>query len=217
MVLFSSGILNCLDFITLTAIVDSASLFYEGKNTMNLKHMLQRLAKETRFKGPLITSVMAFLLASLVVLGLFSLATYAYIASPFTIFIALFVVQFVALLAKFIEWSAIWNMSIVMSIVEEKQGDVALFVSSYLSRGNRKHGFLFVLVFFVWTVVLRLSCLYLRSLVGGSGMVVLAAYTSLVCLGNVMKWVVFVVYFYDCKKRVQEKNCVAEESDVAIA
>ncbi|KAF7129117.1 hypothetical protein RHSIM_Rhsim10G0024000 [Rhododendron simsii] len=49
MVLFCLGILNLLDFIAVTAIVDSSSLIYEGKNTMNLKHMLQRLTKETSF------------------------------------------------------------------------------------------------------------------------------------------------------------------------
>lgn len=213
MVLFCVGILNLLDFIAVTAIVDSASLIYEGKNTMNLKHMFQRLTKETRFKGPLITSVTVLLLASLIVSGLFSMATYVYIAGTVGFFMALFGVHFLALLAKFIEWSAIWNMGIVISVLEEKQGDVALLISSYLSRGNRKHGFLFVLVFFVWTIVLRLSCFYLRWLVGGSGVVVLAAYASLVCYGNVMKWVVFVVYFYDCKRRGQEKkNGVAEES-----
>lgn len=213
MVLFCLGILNLLDFIAVTAIVDSASLIYEGKNTMNLRHMLQRLTKETRFKGPLITSVTVLLLASLIVSGLFSLATYSYIAGTYGFFMAMFGVLFLALLVKFFEWSAIWNMGIVISVLEEKQGDVALLISSYLSRGNRKHGFLFVLVFFVWTIVLRLSCLYLRWLVGGSGMVVLAAYASLVCYGNVMKWVVFVVYFYDCKRRSQEKkNGVAEES-----
>ncbi|KAF7130800.1 hypothetical protein RHSIM_Rhsim10G0023900 [Rhododendron simsii] len=213
MVLFCVGILNLLDFIAVTAIVDSSSLIYEGKNTMNLKHMLQRLTQETRFKGPLITSVTVLLLASLIVSGLFSLATYVYLVSLSGFFMALFVVLFLVLLAKFIEWSAIWNMGIVISVLEEKQGDVALLISSYLSRGNRKHGFLLVLVFFVWTVVLRLSCLYLRWLVGGSGMVVLAAYASLVCYANVMKWVVFVVYFYDCKRRGQEKkNGVAEES-----
>ncbi|KAI8533729.1 hypothetical protein RHMOL_Rhmol10G0031900 [Rhododendron molle] len=212
-VLFCLGILNLLDFLAVTAIVDSSSLIYEGKNTMNLKHMLQRLTKETRIKGPLITSVTVLLLASLIVSGLFSLATYVYIASPYVFFMALFGVLFLALLAKFIEWSAIWNMGIVISVLEEKQGDIALLISSYLSRGNREHGFLFVLVFFIWTIVLRLSCLYLRWLVGGSGMVVLAAYASLVCFGNVMKWVVFVVYFYDCKKRGQEKkNGVAEQS-----
>ncbi|KAI6700656.1 hypothetical protein NL676_014980 [Syzygium grande] len=35
-------------------------------------------------------------------------------------------VLFAASFAKYMEWSAIWNMGIVISILEEKHGDIAL-------------------------------------------------------------------------------------------
>ncbi|GMP30356.1 hypothetical protein CsSME_00005061 [Camellia sinensis var. sinensis] len=113
-------------------------------------------------------------------------------------------------------------MGIVISILEEKkQGDVALLISSYLSRGSRRRGFLFVLVFLVWRLGLRLSSLYLGWTIVGENfnkMAITAPLVGLVCVGNVTKWLVFVVYFYDCKRRREEKkNIDLEESNAAAA
>ncbi|CAL5325737.1 unnamed protein product [Camellia sinensis] len=222
LVLLYLGILHFLDLITLIAIVDSASTIHTGKKTLNLIQLLQNFIKETRFKGPLITSICTLLLGFLILSGLFCLAAYMYIASRDVLFMLLFGVLFIALLAKYIEWSAIWNMGIVISILEEKkQGDVALLISSYLSRGSRRRGFLFVLVFLVWRLGLRLSSLYLGWTIVGENfnkMAITAPLVGLVCVGNVTKWLVFVVYFYDCKRRREEKkNIDLEESNAAAA
>ncbi|XP_042978972.1 uncharacterized protein LOC122309528 [Carya illinoinensis] len=50
---------------------------------------------------------------------------------------------------------------------------------------------------------LRLPCLYFGCYEGGIEILV---QVSLFCLGNMLKWVVCVIYFYDCKKRTLEKK-----------
>ncbi|XVF58101.1 hypothetical protein PTKIN_Ptkin07bG0035600 [Pterospermum kingtungense] len=195
------GILHCLDLFNTIATVDVASIIYSGENSISLKDMFVRPVKETRLKGPLITSICSLSLALLISLGLLSFATYIYFTSPNVLFMLLFVVLFIVLLGKYMEWSAIWNMGIVISVLEEKQGDVALLVSSYLSRCNRACGFFLMLGFFASRFALRISCLYEGWNNGGSSLVVTAVHISLVCLLNVLKWVSILVYFYDCKKQ----------------
>lgn len=199
------GVVHFLDFLNTVAIVDSASVIHKGETPMNLMDMLCRPMKEIRFKGPLITSIYTFILASFVFLGLISLATHVFIFSNEVYFFILFAVLFIALLIKSVEWSAIWNMSIVISVLEEKHGDVALVLSSYHSRGSRQFGSLFMLVFFVWSFALRGSCLYMGWSGGGNGIRITSAYVGLVCLGNTMKWLVFVVYLHNCKNQRPER------------
>ncbi|PIA62106.1 hypothetical protein AQUCO_00200243v1, partial [Aquilegia coerulea] len=114
----------------------------------------------------------------------------------------------IILTVKWIEWSAVWNMSIVFSVLGERHGLDALGASEYFSEGNRKHGFQLMLLFFVWRIVLRLSCLFVG---GHERWVGLVATAFLSCLGNVMKWVVCTVYFYDCKRRILEKKVDVEQ------
>ncbi|XWS32786.1 hypothetical protein CRYUN_Cryun22dG0019500 [Craigia yunnanensis] len=184
------GVLHCLDLFNTIATVDVASIIYTGEKSITLKEMFFRPFKETRFKRTLITSICSLSLAFLILLGLLSFATYIYITSADVLFMMLFVVLFIALLGKYMEWGAIWNMGIVISVLEEKQGDVALLVSSYLSRCNRACGFFLMLGFFSWRFALRFSCLYEGWNNGGSNLVVTAVHISLVCLSNVLKWFV---------------------------
>lgn len=74
------------------------------------------------------------------------------------------------------------------------------------SRGSRKRGFLSMLVVFTWIIVLRLTSLYVGWQKGGLVIGMVIPQVCLDCLGNVMKWVVFMIYFYDCKKRFLEKK-----------
>ncbi|KAK6280617.1 hypothetical protein POUND7_020884 [Theobroma cacao] len=206
------GIIHFLDLFNTIATVDVASIIYAGEKSISLKDMLCRPVKETRFKGPLITSICSLCLAFLILLGLLSFATYIYITSADVLFMMLFAVLFIALLAKFMEWSSIWNMGIVISILEEKQGDVALLVSSYLSRRNRAYGFFIMFGFFAWRLALRFSCLYQGWDNGGSTIVVTAGHIGLVCLANLFKWVAIMVYFYGCKKQSSYQYTDEEEA-----
>ena len=180
---------------------------------MSLTGMFSRFINETRLKGPLITSIYVLLLSSLISFGLVSLSPYLFAAKALVsvFFMVPFLAIFIALLIKYIEWSAVWNMGIVISILEEKQGDVAIVVSSYLSRGSRLCGFVLMLIISVWSIVLRLACLYAGWETRGSGVMRTTVQTGLVCLVNVLKWVIFVVYFYNCKKQSFEKKSATEE------
>ncbi|KAJ9152474.1 hypothetical protein P3X46_026035 [Hevea brasiliensis] len=213
LVLLYLGILYFIDFFNTIAIVDVASMIYKDEEPMNLHHMFSRFINETRFKGPLITSIYVLLLASLISFGLVPLAAYVLIYTElyFVFFTIISLVIFVALLAKYIEWSAVWNLGIVISVLEERQGDEALVVAVYLSRGRKLCGFVLMLVLFAWRLGLRLSCLYAGWKTGGGEVIGTILHIGLVCLANVLKWVIFVVFFYDCKKHSSVKKVDAEE------
>ncbi|KAJ9683467.1 hypothetical protein PVL29_019164 [Vitis rotundifolia] len=209
------GIVHLLDLFSTIVIVNSASVIYAGEKRMNLKERWHRSIGGVRLKGPLITSIYALLMSSLSLLGLVSLVTHFYMTLRAILIAIFFGLLSIACLAKHMEWNAIWNMGVVMSVLEEKQGVIALGVSAYVSRGCRRRGLSLMLIFFVWRLALRLSCLYVGWSEGGSGIVVTAVQVSLVCFGNVLKWVAFMVYFYDCKKRFLEKKVDVEQGSAA--
>lgn len=98
-------------------------------------------------------------------------------------------------------------MSIVLSILKEPYGAEAFAVSSHFSRGSEKCGRLLVLVILAWGLGLRLACLQARCNVRGSGILI---QVMLLCMGNVVKWMVFMVYFHNCKKRILRKAIAGE-------
>ena len=211
------GIVHLLDLFCTIVIVNSASVIYARENRINVKEMWDRTIKGVSLKGPFITSIYALLMSSLSLLGLVSLATNFSVISNASLFTVFFGLLCIPWLAKHMEWNAIWNMGVVLSVLEEKQGVIALGVSAYISRGCRRRGLFLMLIFFVWRLALRLSCLYVGWSEGGSGIGVTAAHVSLVCFGNVVKWVAFMVYFYDCKKRFLEKKVDVEQGSAAEA
>ncbi|RVX10529.1 hypothetical protein CK203_016960 [Vitis vinifera] len=54
---------------------------------------------------------------------------------------------------------------------------------------------------------LQLACLQARCNVRGSGILI---QVMLLCMGNVVKWMVFMVYFHNCKKRILRKAIAGE-------
>lgn len=110
---------------------------------------------------------------------------------------------FVAILYKYLDWSALWNMGIVISVLEDERGVDALEMSGYYGKRSRGTGFELMLGFFVFGAFLRLSCLHV---VGKYRVLVTAIVVGLVCLGNLVKWVALVVYFYDCKAQTLQKK-----------
>ncbi|KAL5864210.1 hypothetical protein ACOSQ3_001724 [Xanthoceras sorbifolium] len=214
------GIIHLLDLLNTIIIVYAAAVMYAGEpNPMNLKQILCTPIEKVGFKGPLITSIYALLLALLTLLGLLSLAMNLYLSTDNSFLILIFGVPFMALLIKHIEWSGIWNMGMVISILEGKHGDVAIGVSAYLSRGCRKSGFRLASVFFAWKIASRLLCFYYvqwhNGRIGLNVVEVIAGKVCLDCVGNMIMWVGFVVYFYDCKKRFLEKKFDGPEERVA--
>ncbi|KAJ7970874.1 Transmembrane protein [Quillaja saponaria] len=84
-------------------------------------------------------------------------------------------------------------------------------LAAYLSRGSRQRGLLLMLVFFIWGHSVRLLRLFDGWHKGGSGIGVTSIYILFAWLLNVTKWVAFVVYYYDCKRRFLEKKIDVEE------
>ncbi|XP_057494174.1 uncharacterized protein LOC130779522 [Actinidia eriantha] len=108
---------------------------------------------------------------------------------------------FIGLLTKYLEWSALWNMSIVLSVLEEVCGIEAYSISDYFSRESNGNGLLLMLVFFLWGFVLRSLCLYFGCYKRVAGLIVPVC---LLWIGNLIKWVTCLIYFYDCKERSLE-------------
>ncbi|XP_004298587.1 PREDICTED: uncharacterized protein LOC101306912 [Fragaria vesca subsp. vesca] len=117
-----------------------------------------------------------------------------------------------ALLANYLEWGAIWNMSIVISILENTKGANALTLSAYLSRGReRRQGLVLTLIFGVWGIGLKLTCLFFKHYERRGGIV---AQIGLICTGNVVKWVAYMIYYQYCKKLISEKRVDVEIGQV---
>ena len=214
--------LHLVEFCSVILVVDLASKIYVEERPLTLKEMKEMMHKlyyGARLRGTFITAIYIFFVSTCILIGLIWLITnsfqlglmwlifdYRFIIrdSAIDVFFSVFYgIAFAALLTKYLEWSAMWNMSIVISVLEGIYGGDAFALSAYFSKGSEGRGLLLMLVFFVWGLGLRLPCLYFGCYEGGRGIV---AQISLFCLGNVLKWVVCMVYFYDCKKRILEKK-----------
>ncbi|PQQ18313.1 hypothetical protein Pyn_36024 [Prunus yedoensis var. nudiflora] len=180
--------LHLLELSTVLVIVDLASKIYtEEGPVMSLKEMVNKPFDKARLKGTFITSVYVLFLSTCILLGLISLVTtYFVVLRNFgcdVFFAALCLPAFVGLLALYLALSAVWNMSLVISMLDGVHGTGALALAIYYSRGSEWCGLRLMLI-------------------------------SLFYLGNVLKWVVCVVYFYDCKNRAfKKKECVESVDD----
>jgi hypothetical protein len=203
--------LHLLELCNVIVTVDLASKIHAEERVMTLKEMIHRPIYGTRMRGTFITSLCVLFFSTCTLFGLMSLVMSYYDVWRYSMFADWFLVFygpiFVALLTKYLEWSAVWNMSIVISVLEGTYGIEALLHSAYFSRGSERRGLLLMLVFFVWGQGLRLASLYFGCYEGGMGIV---AQVGLLWLGNVLKWVVCMLYFYDCKKRTLEKKVDVE-------
>ncbi|XP_022983225.1 uncharacterized protein LOC111481871 [Cucurbita maxima] len=228
----SSALIFFLDLLNTIAIVSISASLYGGNSQMGFKEMLVQVRKMVALKlrGSLATSLCSVLLASLTLLGLVALSkdfflmatgsSHMSITNTFLlqlfIFTFIFGTPFVVLLGKYVEWSAVWNMGIVISILDKNQGYIAIGVASYLSRGSRKLGFSLMMVFFVLKMVFGFPCLYALWNERSCGVWENVVFVSLNGVGNVVMWVVLMVYFYDCKRELLEKKIDLENNGKPI-
>lgn len=201
--------LHLLEFCTVIVTVDLASKIGQEERTMTLKEMIQKPIYGARMGGIFVTYFQVLILSTCMLLGLIWLVTNYSVwgRSPmFSLFSAAFYgAAFVALLTKYLEWSAAWNMSIVISVLEGTYGFQALALAGLFNKDSERRGLLLMLVFFVWGLGLRSICLCVGCNERGMDLVVIAQ-VSLFCLGHLLKWVACVVYFHDCKKYALEKK-----------
>jgi hypothetical protein len=202
---------HLLELCTVIVTVDLASKIHAEERVITLKEMMDRPIYGAKVRGTFVTSLCVLFLSTCTLSGLTWFVT-TYFAfwrqSTFAVFfLGFYGPIFVALLTKHLEWSAVWNMSIIISVLEGTYGIEALLHSAYFSRGSEWRGLLLMLVFFVWGQGLRLASLCFGWYQGWMG---IAAQVGLLLLGNVLKWVVCMLYFYDCKKRTLEKKVDVE-------
>ncbi|XP_056690879.1 uncharacterized protein [Spinacia oleracea] len=123
-------------------------------------------------------------------------------------------VIFLGLLYKYLEWSAFWNMSMVISFMDEQTGIEAFGMSDYYGKHCKKTGFQLMLGFFVFGNVLRLPCLYAGLCTGSvAGVLITCIVIMMVSLSNLVKWVAFLVYFQYCKQQTMEKKLDDQEQN----
>ncbi|RDX91661.1 hypothetical protein CR513_26324, partial [Mucuna pruriens] len=110
--------LHVLELWSAVVTMDSASRLRSDENNMSLKDMFKRSIDISTMKNTFVTSLyMLFWSTSIL------------IAFPWIVALA-------KLLMMYLEWSAIWNMSFVVSVMEDIYGIEALRVSYFLSRVN---------------------------------------------------------------------------------
>ncbi|XP_061990749.1 uncharacterized protein LOC133709131 [Rosa rugosa] len=213
--------LHLLELSTVLVIVDLASKTYttqeEEEPPLTLMEMVHKPFDVTRVLGTLVTFVYVVIMSSSSLLGLVWLAVIYYVVTMFFYDVLVIMwcwVGFLGLLTLYLGWIAVLNMSVVISILEGRYGTKAIALAICYSVGNEWRGFRLMLVFFAWEVGLRLPCIYFGC--KGTWSVGILTQIGFFCLGNVVKWVVFTIYFYDCKNREIERKLMMKAKKRAV-
>ncbi|XP_056682892.1 uncharacterized protein [Spinacia oleracea] len=212
-----------LEFLSLSITTKLATEVHAAEKQSTLRELLHQ---KVNIKGPFITYLYVHLLSSMTLFGLFWIVVWNHLSysfslrSPsigFVLYTAIQSVMFLALLYKFMGWSAFWNMVMVISFTQDLTGVAAFGLSDYYGRHCKKTGFHLMLGFFVFGNVLRLPCLY-AGLCNGSdaGVWITCIVMIFVSIGNLVKWVAFVLYFYHCKQQTMEKKIDDQEQDKTV-
>lgn len=219
-----------LEMFSMIIIIKIAAKFHAGENEATLR---QILLQETNLKGLFVTRLWVHWLSTCMVLAVSSLLLHHYFFAKlleslgYVIKLCLHIpllMLYPAMAYKYLLRSIFWNMGIVISILGEETGIGALLVAEYYGKCHKKTGLQLMLVFFVFCNVLRLPGL-LAGLynISSPRVEVTAAVIGLFCLGNLVKWVASLLFFYDCKlqklgKKVDEevgKAVIVNASDVS--
>ncbi|XP_027347698.1 uncharacterized protein LOC113859081 [Abrus precatorius] len=180
--------------------IDLASKLRSKK--MTLKEMFQTPFDLSNLRGSFVTSIYVLFLTTTHQLGLLWIVinynVFLKHLSCYVLFAVICSLAFAKVLRMYLEWSGMWNMSLVISVLEGIYGIDALAVSAYFNRGYHKRGLFLMLIFFAWGHLLRLSCYHMGGYEKGNGIFV---QVGLFCLVNPLKWVVCMIYFLDCKER----------------
>ncbi|CAI8604793.1 unnamed protein product [Vicia faba] len=211
--------LQILEFGTAIVTIDLASkLNSQQEKKMTLKEMFEKPLGLSKLRGSFLTFIYVVFLTTSHQLGLLWIVIVYHICLNhfnFVVFPVICILLFVKLLKMYLEWSSMWNISIVISILEGIYGIDALENSINFSRGCHRKGLFLMLVFFAWGQLLRFSCYYIGGYEQGNGTFIQA---GLFCMAIPLKWVVFMIYFNDYKERYLGKKMDVESGkDVRVA
>ncbi|KAL3751715.1 hypothetical protein ACJRO7_012532 [Eucalyptus globulus] len=191
-----------LNLLTAVTTVHSAStIFMEGRSPC-LRDMLKDSITKTRWKWPLITSTLVSFFSLISSVCIVSWAGVGRLfASGNSLYLSICGIILIVTMAKWLEYRAVWDVAIVLSISEDKNVFEALSMASTITKGKRTRGCVLMLLDFAWCFGLAALGFYVRGRFLANSTSVAVAETWLVCAGKVMKWVVCVVYCHDCKRR----------------
>jgi hypothetical protein len=193
--------IQLLEFGTAIVTIDLASkLSSQQEKKMTLKDMFEKPINSSKLRGSFLTFIYVVFLTTTHQLGLLWIViNYLCLKDlSYVIFGVIFSMLFAKVLKMYLEWSSMWNMSFVMSILEGIYGIDALALSVNFSKGCHKKGLFLMLIFFAWGQFLRFFCYYIGGYEQGNGTFI---QVGLFCMVIPLKWVVFMIYFNDCKER----------------
>lgn len=203
---------HVLDICSAIVTIDLASKLRSGDRHMTLKDMFHKSIDMSNLRGTFVTSIYVQFLNNCYFLGLLFIVINYFVLLRYISFYGIFAVicslGFAKVLRVYLELSAMWNMSIVISVLEGMHGIDALVLSGYFHKGCQRRGLFLMLFFFAWSQFLRIPCLYMGCYKGDDGIIVQA---GLFCVVNLLKWVACMIYFYDCKERNLKKKVDGEE------
>ncbi|XP_062110272.1 uncharacterized protein LOC133822078 [Humulus lupulus] len=221
--------LHLLELCSLLVTVDLSSKIYREDKALTFMDMLHLRIDKARLRGTVITFLYVVFVSTCTLLGfIWLLLTSSAVFRIFThenvivlnnlVWVSslgfylfdhlLYGSNLLLLVIIYLPWCAIWNLGLVISILEGMSGIKALGSAAYLSLRNTQNGVSLVLIFTIWELGLRALCLYFGCYETWIGIVGLI---SLLCLGNALKWVSFVVYFQDCIRRISRKKTSQEQ------
>lgn len=225
-------VVHLVEFVISVITVNLASNLYTREGSeLSLGEMISRPADAKRLNC-----------SSLVSLYSTYLAVYVLRAAPAIWFligfesVIIYMLAMIVILQKYLEFFASWSTSVVVSLLEDVYGIDAVRLSFFFMNGSTRCGTYLMAVFFVLGTGLRIPLLLCFD-GPRNGVIMLSktgldenaklrgiARAGLLCWSNVIMWVVFVIYYHQCKKWVLEKkndavsqknNVVPEKSNVA--
>ncbi|XP_004509837.1 uncharacterized protein [Cicer arietinum] len=199
--------LHVLEFCTAIVTIDLASMISLKEKKMTLKEMFQKPFEPSKLRGSFLTFIYVLFLTTTHQLGLLWIViNYHFFLKglSYVLFGVICSMLFAKVLKMYLEWSSMWNMSFVISILEGIYGIDALALSVNFSKGCHEKGLFLMLIFFAWEHFLRLSCYLIGGYYEqGNGIFI---QVGLMCIVIPLKWVVFMIYFNDCKEKQLEKK-----------